>query len=75
MASWKYKELTFIMEIVSTYKIIYEISQNLSDIGFAILGMLLIKQVCFDATKNSKFRKGLIGSGYIQKIKEFVIKQ
>ncbi len=60
------------MQIVNTYKDIYDISKKLEEENLGVLGMLLIGQVCFDAVKNSKIKKVVIKSGYIDKYKEIV---
>jgi hypothetical protein len=63
-----------VMQLTSTYKDIYEISNKLKNENLGVLGMLLIGQVCFDATKNVKIKKVLVKSGYIEKYKELVRK-
>jgi DNA topoisomerase-1 len=63
-----------VMQLTSTYKDIYEISNKLENENLGVLGMLLIGQVCFDATKNVKIKKALVKSGYIEKYKELVRK-
>jgi hypothetical protein len=51
-----------IMQASSTYKNIYSVSNALVDEGLGTLGMLLIGQVCFDATKDKKIKKALVKS-------------
>jgi DNA topoisomerase-1 len=72
LAVQRVKPSMLIMQIGSTYKNIYEISKKLLDEGLGTLGMLLIGQVCFDATNNSKIKKTLVKSGYINKMKTIV---
>ena len=63
-----------IMQASSTYKNIYSVSNALVDEGLGTLVMLLIGQVCFDATKDKKIKKALVKSGYIDRMKEIVRK-
>jgi hypothetical protein len=63
-----------VMQVSSTFKYIYELSKQLIDDGLAILGMLLVGQLCKDATENSKIKKALIKSGYIKRLKDIVRK-
>jgi hypothetical protein len=63
-----------VMQVSSTFKYIYELSKQLIDDGLTILGMLLVGQLCKDATNNSKIKKALIKSGYISRLKDIVRK-
>ena len=63
---------SLVMQVGKTYKDIYDISKKLDDEGLGVLGMLLIGQVCFDATKSSKIKKVVVKSGYIDKYREIV---
>ena len=68
------KPINVFMEVSSTYKNIYELSNSLVDVGLGLLGILLVGEVCRDANKNTKIKKALIKSGYIEKYKEIVKK-
>ena len=74
LAVQRMKPAKLIMQVVSTYKNIYTVSNALLDEGLGTLGMLLIGQVCRDATKNKKIKKALVKSGYIDIYKEIVRK-
>ena len=74
LAVQRMKPAKLIMQVVSTYKNIYTVSNALLDEGLGTLGMLLIGQVCRDATKNKKIKKALVKSGYIDRYKEIVRK-
>jgi DNA topoisomerase I len=60
------------MYIVSTYRDIYKLSKELQEEKLGMLGMLLIGQLCFDATKDPKIKKVMVKSGYIDKYNEIV---
>ena len=74
LAVQRMKPARLIMQISSTYKNIYTVSNALLDERLGTLVMLLIGQVCRDATKDKKIKKAFVKSGYINRYKEIVRK-
>ena len=66
------KPATLHMQLKSTYKNVYDLSVKLQKDGYEYLGMILIGEICRDASKNSKIKKSLKDSGYVKKYKEYV---
>ena len=60
------------MGLESTYKIIYDISEKLIKTGLGYFSLILIQEICTDATKRKVIEKGLKKSGYVDKLKKMV---
>jgi hypothetical protein len=60
------------MQMKGTYKNIYDVSNDMQKEQLGILAMLLIGQVCKDATNNSRIKKAVVTSGYLEKFKDIV---
>ena len=65
-------KIPFYMRLSSTYKDIYELSEKMIKDGSGYLAMILIGEVCRDASKNVIIKKAFTRSGYVDKYKEIV---
>ena len=54
------------------HKIIYDISEKLINTDLGYFSLILIQEICADATKHKVIEKGLKESGYVDKLKKMV---
>ena len=64
--------VSLVMGIGSTYRTIYDICEKLVKTGLGYFSLILIQEICTDATKYKVIEKGLKKSGYVVNFKKLV---